>query len=829
MLLDIQSCNEKHRMEKFKFQGASMFNNDLKIALRNLRKQSVYSFINITGLAIGMACFILIFLFARNEASYDRFHPNLANLYRVYVTEAPPDRDPFSYAETPAQMAYAFETSFPEVKRAVRLGLNRDLVRYQNATFSERIHLADSDFFEVFHFPLLAGEPPLVLQEPGAVVLTESMAKKYFGQTEPLGKQLAIKLGSEFHDFFVSGVAKDVPENSSIRFDFVIPFDNVRKYVSERALSAWLDVSFETYVELAGPLAAAEIEGKLQTVVKNHYPERVAPMITLHLQPMADIHLNSEVPAGFEPTSDPVYSYILFGIALLILVIACINFMTLAIGRSAHRSKEVGVRKVLGAVQIQLVKQFWSEAILMSFLALALSILLAELFLPFFNELASQRLSLTYELPTLLAFAVLSLLVGLIAGSYPAFVLARMRPALVIKGETQIRGARFFGHSLVVLQFSLSILLIIGTLVMADQLHYLRTKDLGFKGEQVVVIRNNSPQREGAMLVERFRQALAGDENVLGVAGSSNTFASPWAAMGFSSEGGAYHAFFQQTVDYDYLKAMGIELLVGRNFSPKFGTDSSEAIIVNEAMAKYFNWDSPLGQRLPGQRFPPHRVIGVVKDFNFQSLQNEIAPLVLTLDPTTVLRGINDISVSVSPRAINFVNVRLKPQNIPATVDLLKVKWQKVAPNQPFVFSFLDEDVEQQYREEERWSKIVGNASGLAILIACLGLFGLAALMAAKRTKEIGVRKVLGASVTRIVILFSKDFAGLVLIAFVVAAPVAFYVTHKWLQSFAYRIEVGWWVFALAGAIALLIALATVSTQAIRAAVANPVEALRYE
>jgi putative ABC transport system permease protein len=812
-----------------------MFKNYLKIALRNLRRQSVYSFINVTGLAIGMACFILIFLFVRNETSYDRFHPNVANLYRVYVTEAPPDRDPFSYAETPAQMAHAFETSFPEVKRAVRLDVNRDLVRYQNTTFTERVHVADTDFFEVFHFPLLAGEPSAVLQDPSAVVLTESMAKKYFGKienpvrSEPLGKRLAIKLGNEFHDFFVSGIAKDVPENSSIRFDFVIPFDNVRTYKSERALSAWLNVSFETYVELAGPLTAAEIESKLHTVVKNHYPERIAPMITLHLQSMIDIHLDPTVPSGFEAISSPIYSYILLGIALLILIIACINFMTLAIGRSAHRSLEVGVRKVLGAVQSQLVKQFWSEAILMSFLALALSIFLAELFLPFFNDLANKRLSLAYDFPMLLAFTGLALVVGLIAGSYPALVLSRMPPAIVIKGETQIRSARFFWRGLVILQFSLSILLIIGTLVMANQLHYLRTKDLGFNREQVVVIRNNSPQREGAMLLERFRQELANNESVLGVAGSSNAFASQWAAMGFASEDGTYRNFFQQTVDYDYLKTMGIALLMGRNFSPEFGTDSSEAIIVNEAMVKYFNWDSPLGQRLPGQKFPPHRVIGVVKDFNFQSLQNEIAPLVLTLDPTTVLRGINDISIAVSPRAVNFINVRLEPKNISAAVELLKGTWQKLAPNQPFVFSFLDDDVEQQYREEERWGKIIGYASGLAILIACMGLFGLAALTAAKRTKEIGVRKVLGASVTRIVILFSKDFAGLVLIAFAVAAPLAFYFTNRWLQSFAYRIDVGWWIFALAGGLALFIALVTVSTQAIKAALANPIESLRYQ
>ncbi|MFQ5630165.1 MAG: ABC transporter permease, partial [bacterium] len=748
--------------------------------------------------------------------------------------------DSFTYSETPGQMAHAMETAFPEVERAVRLGVNNDLVRFENTAFAERVHLVDTDFFEFFHFPLVSGETATVLQNLNAVVVTESMAEKYFGDSPALGKRLSVKLGNEFHDFIVSGVAKDVPQNSSIRFDFAIPFDNMLKYRSERVLNSWFNVFLETYIELSGPLTATDIERKLQAVVKNNYPAEDAGIVTLHLQPLTDIHLNPDIPGAFEPTSDPVFSYILIGIAVLVLGIACINFMTLAIGRSASRAREVGVRKVLGAVQQQLVKQFWGEAILMSLLALTTGILLALWGLPYFNNIAQKNLALSFDLANIVVFFGLMLLVGIIAGSYPALVLSRIRPVVVMKGASQIGGGKFFGRSLVVLQFSFSIFLIISTLIMADQLHYLRTKNLGFNREQVVVIRNNSPQQESSMVAQRFRNAVTGNANILSVAGSSNTFSGFWTQMGFRDENDDFRQFYQQTLDYDYLETMEIELVQGRNFSRDFGADSSESILINEAAAKYFNWDGPLGKSLPGRKFPPHRVIGVVKDFNFQSLQNEIGPLVMTLDPLTMLRGINDINSDTSPRLINYINIRIAPHGIPATMDFLKKTWQEASGNQPFVFSFLDADVEQQYRSEERMGDIVSYAAGFAILIACLGLFGLAALTVAKRTKEIGIRKVLGATVPNIVTMLSTDFARLVLLANLVAWPLAYFAMHGltisqttiingWLTDFAYRVGIGVDKFILAAILAIAIALVTVSYQAIRAALANPVDAIKYE
>ncbi|MCG8608082.1 ABC transporter permease, partial [bacterium] len=400
-----------------------MFKNYLKIAFRNLTKHKIYSFINVIGLAIGIACCILIFLFVENELSYDTFHKHADSIYRVYVTEDLPTRDPFSYSHTPAPMAGAMEQSFPDVIRAVRVETSTDNVRLGDRNFTERYHLVDSDFFEMFSFGLVRGNPATALRDLNSIVLSEQMAEKFFGGTDVLERRLTVKLGNEFHEFTVTGIAANVPQNSSIEFDILIPWENARKFRSERVLSHWFNVYLETYVQMSAPLETGTIESKLAAVVKNHYPERSHSMVTLHLQPMQDIHLNPDIPAGNHPTSDPVYSYILIGIALLILGIACINFMTLAVGRSATRAKEVGVRKVLGAFRSQLAKQFWGEALLMSFVALFLGMALATGFLPIFNELANKELSLSVGYLTISVLVALMLLVGLIAGSYPALVL----------------------------------------------------------------------------------------------------------------------------------------------------------------------------------------------------------------------------------------------------------------------------------------------------------------------------------------------------------------------------------------------------------------------
>ncbi|MCH8127891.1 ABC transporter permease [candidate division KSB1 bacterium] len=806
-----------------------MLLNYIKIAFRNMVHQKLYSGINIVGLAIGIGCCLLIFLFVRNELSYDKFHQNAENIYRVYVTEDPPDRDAFTYVQTPALMAEAMEKSFPEVESAVRVLTRTDNLRFGDKNFSENYHLVDSDFFEIFSFPLIAGNPSTVLQNLNSVVLTESMASKIFGSTDILNQTLSIKLGNAFHDFTITGIAKDCPTNSSIQFSIAIPFDNARSFMRPRALTSWFNVFLETYVVLSAALAHPEMESKLEAVVKNNYSKEGADIVTLQLQSITDIHLNPDIPAGFVATSDPIYSTILSIVALLVLGIACINFMILSIGRSASRTKEVGVRKVLGALKSQLIKQFWGEAVLMSFIAMVLGTLLAIIFLPYFNEIANKQLAFAVDFFSLAIFAFLILLVAITAGSYPAFILSRFQPAEVVKGESKLGGTKLFGRSLVVVQFTISIFLIVSTLIMLDQIEYLQTKNLGFNDEQVLVIRNNSPAAQGKMLVERLRNQLANKDAVLSVSGASATFASPWTIMGFRDNQAEFKQFYQITVDHDYLQTLEIELADGRDFSKDFATDSTDAVIVNQAMVKFFNWQSPLGQSFPGKNFPPHQIIGVVKDFNFQSLQNEIAPLAIVLNPMTLLRGINDISTSFSPRSVNFINVRIQPDRIPQTIDLVKSAWQSSAANQPFQFSFLDEDVDQQYREEERWGKIVGYASSFAILIACLGLFGLATLTVARRTKEIGIRKVLGANVSNILFMLTNDFGKLVIIGTILAWPIAYFAMRNWLEDFAYRIGIGIENFILATAFAILIALVAIGYQSIKAALENPVKSIKYE
>lgn len=806
-----------------------MLLNYIKIAFRNMVHQKLYSGINIVGLAIGIGCCLLIFLFVRNELSYDKFHQNAENIYRVYVTEDPPDRDAFTYVQTPALMAEAMEKSFPEVESAVRVLTRTDNLRFGDKNFSENYHLVDSDFFEIFSFPLIAGNPSTVLQNLNSVVLTESMASKIFGSTDILNQTLSIKLGNAFHDFTITGIAKDCPTNSSIQFSIAIPFDNARSFMRPRALTSWFNVFLETYVVLSAALAHPEMESKLEAVVKNNYSKEGADIVTLQLQSITDIHLNPDIPAGFVATSDPIYSTILSIVALLVLGIACINFMILSIGRSASRTKEVGVRKVLGALKSQLIKQFWGEAVLMSFIAMVLGTLLAIIFLPYFNEIANKQLAFAVDFFSLAIFAFLILLVAITAGSYPAFILSRFQPAEVVKGESKLGGTKLFGRSLVVVQFTISIFLIVSTLIMLDQIEYLQTKNLGFNDEQVLVIRNNSPAAQGKMLVERLRNQLANKDAVLSVSGASATFASPWTIMGFRDNQAEFKQFYQITVDHDYLQTLEIELADGRDFSKDFATDSTDAVIVNQAMVKFFNWQSPLGQSFPGKNFPSHQIIGVVKDFNFQSLQNEIAPLAIVLNPMTLLRGINDISTSFSPRSVNFINVRIQPDRIPQTIDLVKSAWQSSAANQPFQFSFLDEDVDQQYREEERWGKIVGYASSFAILIACLGLFGLATLTVARRTKEIGIRKVLGANVSNILFMLTNDFGKLVIIGTILAWPIAYFAMRNWLEDFAYRIGIGIENFILATAFAILIALVAIGYQSIKAALENPVKSIKYE
>jgi putative ABC transport system permease protein len=792
-----------------------MLKNYLKIAIRNLLKHKAYSFINLAGLAIGIACGVLIMLYVRKELSYDRFHQNAGRIYRV-GNEGQFGSEIWKGARTSHPLAPALVQEFPEVQQSVRFyRLYKPLVQVGEKKFVEpRFFYADSSVFEVFTFPLITGDPKTALTRPYSLVLSQAMAEKYFGETDPIGQTLAVaKIG----DFQITGVLKNVPANSHLAFDFLVSYETLRAQKNPN-LDTWDTIVTSTYVLLPDGYDSAQLEAKLSALVAKYQNQSHGATQRLFLNPIVDLHLRSEFSGELGERGSMATLSILGVVVTFILLIACINFMNLATARSLQRTREVGVRKVIGAHRLQLIRQFLSEAILLSLGALALALPLVELLLPAFNQLVGKNLDIdfTANLSTVGVLTVLGLLVGIISGSYPAFALSSFKPVAVLKGQTKSRpaGARM-RQGLVVAQFAISIIFIVSTMIVGSQLDFFRSKKLGFDKEQVVVM----PIQDRAINAryEAIKQELRQNPNILSVAATSQL---PGAGEGNYyynvdgiAEGLTLPTYF---IDHDFIPALGIELAAGRNFSASFTADATGAFMINETAAKQFGWDDPLGKTIDWDSGTKKGVvIGVVKDFHTASLHEKIEPLIIQIFP--------------EPMYVGYIVARLAPHDIPATLAFIKEKWQAFEPQYPLQYSFLDEDFGRLYRNEERLAQIFSYSSTLAILIACLGLLGLAAFAAEQRTKEIGVRKVLGATVSQIVLLLSRDFAKLVGLAFVVAAPVAYFAMNRWLQNFAYHAEINLGVFLLAGLAALGLACLTVSWQAIKAALANPVEALRYE
>ena len=805
-----------------------MLRNYLKIAFRNFANHKVYSFINLGGLTIAVTCCLLLGLYVRHEWSFDSFHLKSDRLYRAWTQEEYKGEQ-FKNVSTPYILGPTLKEAFPEVEGMTRIRANEYNVQKGNEIFSERVHMADPDFFRMFDFPLLTTQSDNPLKELYSVVLTEKLAKKYFGSENPIGKTLNMQLDSTMQTFTVKAVAKNVPSNSSIRFGMVIPMAHIKGLVSDKGQKSWFMVDPETYVLLRETTSAEKLIPKYPALLRTALGDKYkGSNYIIHLQPMIDIHLNNDLPPGYEPISDPTYSYILSGIALFLLIIACINFMTLSLGRSLSRAQEVGVRKAMGAVRSQLMHQFWSEALLMTVLAVGLGLGASILLTPLFGKLANQELFFRFDGTTALVLLGLIIVVGLVAGSYPAIVLSGFRPVDVLKGKLSLKGdVSFFRRALVVVQFSLSVMLIAGTFVLNQQLSFLQNKSLGFQKEQTAVIPVGVGGPEGRALVERFRNAVANQKNVVSVAASAFPFGvGGWGEMGFSDDQKVYRECKFNIVDPYFIPTYNIKLVAGRNFDPKNSADNFGAIIVNQAFVKKFGWKNPLNERLPS-KFPPNRIIGVTEDFHYASLHQKVEPLMIMMRADSIFKGIENLMYQTS--SMPDLSIRLTAGNLPEKVAMLEQTWKSVAPNQPFRFTFLDEDLQRQYEAEQRLGCIVTIASVFSILIACLGLFGLATLAVARRTKEIGVRKVLGASVPSIVNLLAKDFLKLVLVAIVIASPLAWWGMQRWLQAFAYKIDIHWWVFALAGLLAISVAFLTVSFQSVKAALMNPVKSLRSE
>ena len=810
-----------------------MIKHYFKIAVRSLAKQKGLAMINIFGLSIGLSCFLLFLLYSVNEFSFDRFHSNADNIYRVYRwTEAFNGEEAQGDTYMPMPLGPALKQELPDVQEFVRMreGWGENFIKADNRILRGAVNFADPQFLKVFSFPLVSGDRNTALKDPRSIILTEKTARKFFGKANPIGQTIEIKVEETFEPFTVTAIAKNIPSNSTVEFEMLGNYEFLYSTQSgKRSMDNWFRSSYQTYVMLK-PGSRLPAEGsKMRAFRKKFYPGEEAEMkkagwkgtnaaVRYELQPLRAMHTNTKVWGGSIPPVEPRTIWILISIAAGVLLIACINFTTLAIGRSAGRAKEVGIRKVVGSRRKHILIQFLMEAFLLTFLSTALGLLLVNFLLPYFNNLSGRELEFSFGYyPELIWLIIgLMLVVGLVAGSYPSVVLSRFNPIEVLKRKMKVGGSNFFTKSLVTVQFVLSVGLIISTMVIMQQLNFLRSRNPGFNKDNIIVV--DAEGTDSHEIYPLFKQQLLQQPQIAGIAGSELGLGegTGWSRSGFEHNG-KHKDVFEYYVDHDYLKVMGMQLLAGRNFNPSITSDTVNAVIVNESMVRDFGWtiENAVGQKLKGyQESLTPEVIGVVKNFHYRPFSEEVLPQMF-----------HQFS---SYRPVRFF-VRIHEGDPSKALAVIQSTWKKIVPDYPFKYSFLDDDLNRFYQSEERWSGIVGWAGGISIFLACLGLLGLASLSVVNRTKEIGIRKVLGATVSGIIGLLSKDLMKLVAIAFVIASPLAWYVMNKWLQDFAYRTEITFWIFIVAGIAAVAIALATVSLQALKAALMNPVKSLRTE
>ena len=775
----------------------------LKMALRNMKRQKVNSIINISGLAVGTACCILLFLFVYDEWNYDTFHTNADRISRVVRVNLKDNGESSKLAVLPPAAGPALRVSYPEIEHVVRMTWGAGPLLHEGRKYRPTAWCVDPGFLSVFTFPALHGNAETALQDPYSIVLTRKMASSIFGKENPIGKTLVMDMGAQKFDLQVTAVIGEIPNNSTIHFEALIPIEFLRVADGEERLTSWNAATNITFIQTRSKEQTRSLQEKLNGSLPENFLFRAQPD-ALELQPLRDIHLNPELRGGLQ-TSNPLYSYILGSIAFLILLLACVNFVNLSVGHSATRIKEFGLRKIIGAERFQLIKQLLFEAGLMSVAALILGCVLAEMALPSFNEMAAKNLTLwgsSNQLP-FFAFGVAILLINLIFGSYPAFLLTKVTPVASLKKTLSFTGNNQLSRSLIIFQFGIAIFLLASVATMSRQMDYLGNMNLGLNKENIVQLSTGEKY-------DVFRDALLIHPGIVDVTSARGMYTGGGVTLGTELKDGSVIWMRAMFVASNFVEMMGIELLAGRNFIKGSAGDMKSAVIINETFAKDFGLT--VGQKLPSlQNLENPEIIGVVKDFNFRSLHHPIQPLILSYSSGGVALA------------------KISPDNVPRTLSFIKETWHQIKPDEAFSYRFLDEQLNQRYLAEERWRRIAFNASTLAIALSSVGLLGLTLLTVTRRTKEIGIRKVLGASVGSIVRLLSQDFVKLVLLANVIAWPIVWYAMDKWLQNFAYRVEIGWWVFVLAGGLALVIALLTVSTQAVRAALANPVESLKYE
>lgn len=802
-----------------------MLRNYLKIAIRNIRRHKTYAFINITGLAIGMACCILIIMYIITELSYDKFHNNSQRIYRL-ASDANVGGMVAQIALSNAPAGPALVQAYPEVENAVRIRPRPKIsVKHEEKQFYEEgILWADSSIFDIFSFPMIKGNPQTSLKAPYSLVITEETAQKYFKDGDPLGRILRF---NDQADYTVTGIVKKVPHNSHFSFDMLCSYET-QVSRNREAMEDWYNFNLYTYLLLSENLDYRELEEKFPALVEKHMGSLLKSLggeINYFLQPLSSIHLHSNLENEISGNSSIVYVYVFAAIALFILFIACINFMNLSTARSATRAKEVAMRKVIGAERKELINQFFGESLVYCFVSLLVALVIVHVSLPLFSSISGRALKIDYtEMPWLIpGFIGLVFFVGLIAGSYPALFLSAFQPAIVLKGSLKAGTANSrFRSILVVVQFVISISLIIGTGIILSQLRYMKSGSLGFDKKNVLIVQIQD--RKILQSIETIKTELKRISGVLHVGVSSAVPGQITDVNAFVPEGFTEKQTQLMESIYagqDFLPTLGIELSQGRNFSSEFGTDRIDAVIINETAVKKFGWNEPIGKTIKAPssvsaeelKWDNKKVIGVIKDFHMSSLHKTIMPLCIR----------NRVNYT------EMILIKIGPENMASTLAMLKEKWREIDPNRPLDYFFLGDSFDNQYRAEEKLNDIFASFTVFAIFIACLGLFGMASFIAEQRTKEIGIRKVLGASVSGIVVLLSKNFVKLVLVANLIAWPIAYLSMNNWLQSFAYRRGIGIWIFILTGVLSLGIALITVSYQSIKAAISNPLDAIKYE
>jgi len=804
-----------------------MIKNYLTIVIRQALKHKVYALINVGGLAIGIACCTLIFLFVSDELSYDRYHENADRIYRVseiIESEETGERS----ASLPFPVSHAFLTDYPDlIQASVRffnfqaptLSLEN---REKELSFNERrLFFADPGVFEVFSFEMVQGDPKTALSEPNSLVLTESMVQKYFEGEDPLGKVLRFQ-GER--DLKVTGVLKDVPSTSHFRFDFLASFRTLDSYYNtaeNRAMHGWYWNPCWTYVMLREGVKPQELGSRFPDFVRKYFPEVIKNDVTLQLQPLVDIHLTSRLDYEIEPNASEQNVYVLSVAGLFVLLIACINFMNLATARALQRASEVGLRKTLGIDRRQLVLQFLFESSLYSYAAVGTALVIVELFIPQFNALTGKAIDhgFWYSLPFLLTLLLFGLVVGLGAGAYPSVVLSSFQPARVLKSGVIPHRGLDFRKLLVVLQFSISVILIIGTWVAINQLQFLRKSQLGFDKDHVVML----PVLRSSMAsqYEPFKETILRHSSIQSVTALEEVLGAKFQGGNYQFKGmNASRLFNRLNVRHDFTKTFNVPLAAGRDYDEGFDTDDAGALVVNETLVRSLDWKSneeAIGKWVgaPGRT----TIVGVVKDFNFASKHQQIAPLVLDLN--------------LNPGAFNlfikYVAVRYDPLRTEEALQAIGQAWELMIPDKAFEYFHLDQDLQKLYESEERLTAVASVFAVLAILVACLGLFGHATHMVERRTKEIGIRKTLGASVPAVVRLLSKDSLVLLIPAILVSWPISWLLMNRWLESFAYRVEISWWVLFASGLAVVVIAILTISIQTIKAALSDPTNELKCE